>query len=461
MDDDHGPQVLWAIYALVAGEPDYLQFWGVLLLKLIIVIVCGILSAIFSGSEVAILSVKRIRMMELKEEGNKAALILLKILEKPSQIVSTLLVANTTVNVVMVVLWTNSLISLSVLYGWSSFILVVGGLFLTMVIILFCEILPKNLFHSNPEFYVLHYARFLYLTIRTAHWLVWLTYNASKLVLRVFGITLSSGVTLITEEEIIDLIETGEEEGIIQEQEKEMIHSIFEFGDLRVRDVMVPRVDMIALRQTANVADALAKVVDTGHSRIPIYGKDRDDIIGLLYAKDLLDKLGDENVEDNTLQDLIQDVEYVPEEMPLSNLFKLMKRKKNHFAIVVDEYGGTAGFVTIEDILEEIVGEIQDEYDQQETTVKEDKGVWVVEGKLNLHDLEDLVDIEIPQNGADTVGGLIYSELGRIPDVGNIIELAGLTFKILRVNNQRITEIEIRKAKKTRHATETEKRVKE
>jgi CBS domain containing-hemolysin-like protein len=419
----------------------------IILFKFFIIVICGYLSAIFSGSEVAILSANRIRLLELKEEGNRAAKILLDILERPSQIVSTLLVANVTANVVMVVLWANIIIVLSAYYGFDSWVLVAGGVFLTTVLILFCEILPKNLFHQNPEYHALKRAGFLKFTIVVSTPIVWLAYNLSKLLLRIVGITLSSSAAPISEEEIIDLIETGEEEGVIQEHEREMIHSIFEFGDLRVRDVMIPRVDMNALKHTAKMSDALKMVVETGHSRIPVYGKDRDNIVGLIYAKDLLDRLSNENVNEMPLKDLIREVEFVPEEMALSKLFNDMKRKKNHFAIVADEYGGTAGLVTIEDVLEEIVGEIEDEFDQEEPLAREEKGVWIVEGKLNLHDLEDLVDVEFPENGADTVGGLIYMQLGRIPDEGNQIEMSGLIFKIHKVENQRITEIEIRKAK--------------
>jgi len=434
LDDDPGPGNLWVL---------------IILFKFFIIVICGYLSAIFSGSEVAILSASRIRLLELKEEGNRAAKILLDILKRPSRIVSTLLVANVTANVVMVVLWANVLIVLSDKYGFDSWFLVAGGIVLTTGLILFCEILPKNLFHQNPEYHALKRAGFLKFTIVVSTPVVWLAYNLSKLLLRMVGITLSSSAAPISEEEIIDLIETGEEEGVIQEHEREMIHSIFEFGDLRVRDVMIPRVDMNALKHTAKMSDALKMVVETGHSRIPVYGKDRDNIVGLIYAKDLLDRLSDENVNEMPLNDLIREVEFVPEEMALSKLFNDMKRKKNHFAIVADEYGGTAGLVTIEDVLEEIVGEIEDEFDQEEPLAREEKGVWIVEGKLNLHDLEDLVDVEFPENGADTVGGLIYMQLGRIPDEGNQIEMSGLIFKIHKVENQRITEIEIRKARQT------------
>lgn len=432
MDDDPGPGSLWVL---------------IIFIKFFMIVICGYLSAIFSGSEVAILSVNRMRLLELSEEGNRAANILLNILERPSKVVSTLLVANVTANVVMVVLWANIIIVLSPYYGFDSWVLVAGGFLLTTFLILFCEILPKNLFHQNPEHHALKRAAFLRFTIVVSAPVVWLAYNMSKLLLKVVGITLSSSAAPITEEEIIDLIETGEEEGVIQEYEREMIHSIFEFGDLRVRDVMIPRVDMNALKHTSKLSDALKMVVETGNSRIPVYGKNRDDIVGLIYAKDLLDKLVDKNVDELPLKDIVQEVEFVPEEMVVSKLFNNMKSKKNHFAIVVDEYGGTAGLVTIEDILEEIVGEIEDEFDLDDPVSQEEEGVWIVEGKLNLHDLSDLVEVEFPENGADTVGGLIYLKLGRIPDEGNQIEMSGLIFKIQKVENQRIAEIEIRKAK--------------
>lgn len=465
MDDDPGSSSLWAVIKIFGSAALNEQDWALTGLKLIIVVICGILSRLYSGSEVAILSVNRIRLLELREQGRKTAGILLEILEKPNLIISTLLVANTTVNVIMVVVWTNILLTINSTYQldhnfvWDSvtagsLVITGGGILLTAVLVMFCEIHPKRLFYKNPEFYALNLAVFLKRAIIIFRPIVYITFNVSRSLLKLFGVRISTESSHITEEEIIDLIETGEEEGLIQEHEKEMIHSIFEFGDLKVKDIMVPRVDMHALNKDANVTEALRLIVERGHSRIPVYRRDRDDIIGIVYAKDLLGMLADEAFTKMRVEQIMREVEFVPEEMPLSNLFNEMKRKKTHFAIVADEYGGTAGLVTIEDVLEEIVGEIEDEFDVAKPLYHENKGVWIVNGKLNLHDLEDLLDMEFPENGADTVGGLIYMILGRIPDVGDLIEYNGATFKVLSVQNQRITEIEVRKPLVTRISEE-------
>jgi putative hemolysin len=475
LDDDPGSSSLWAVMLVSGGmagnTSDFSGEWLTVLLKLILISVCAYLSAIFSGSEVAILSVNRIRLLELREQNNFSAKILLEILKKPNQIVSTLLVGNTTVNVVMVVLWTSILLRVNhvgqlndihlVTVGGlginaGSLVLLFGGLLLTLFIVLFCEVLPKNLFHKNPEYYALKYAGFLESIIKTLTPLVWFTFNISKNILKLFGVKISSASAPITEDEIIDLIETGEHEGLIQEQEKEMIHSIFEFGDLRVRDVMVPRVDMNALKDVTTMTDALKMIVETGHSRVPVYHGNRDNIIGLIYAKDLLEKLGAGDIEQFKLIDMVREVEFVPEEMLLSNLFGEMKRKKNHFAIVADEYGGTAGLVSIEDVLEEIVGEIEDEYDVEEPLYRKEQSAWIVDGKLNLHDLEDIIETEIPENGADTVGGLLYQHLGRIPNAGDTVNLNEVSFTVRTVDNQRISEVEIRIVQKTQKETQME-----
>jgi CBS domain containing-hemolysin-like protein len=308
-----------------------------------------------------------------------------------------------------------------------------------------CEIFPKNLFHRNPESQALARAGFLKGIIIICRPLVWLIYKIAKFLVRLFGISLSGTSAPITQEEIIDLIETGEEEGIIKTEEREMIHSIFEFGDLKVRDVMIPRVDMVALSAKSSFKEALDKIVKTGHSRLPVYGETRDDIVGLLYAKDLLGKLGQKDFEKFSIEKLYREIEFVPEEMPVSNLFKDLKRKKTHFAIVVDEYGGTAGIVTIEDVLEELVGEIEDEFDKSHKMHRFDGDTLLVKSKLPLRDLEELTNVEIPANGADTIGGLIFQKLGRIPSEGEEIVIGNLSFKIRSIEKKRIKEIQVRK----------------
>ena len=450
------------------SDPGSGSLWAIIFIKLIIISVCAYLSAIFSGSEVAILSLNRIRLFELSESGDRRAKTLLKILETPSEIVSSLLVANTTVNVVMVVLWTNILMSImfseeniwrissilpetivlksfDLIISTKALLLGVGGAFITALIIMMCEIFPKNLFHRNPETQALARAYFLNAIITLTKPPAKLIYGISKLVVRAFGISLSGSSAPITEDEIIDLIETGEETGVIKTGERDMIHSIFEFGDLKVKDIMIPRVDMVALSIKSSLKDALDMIVKSGHSRLPVYGESKDDVLGLLYAKDLLGKLGQKDFEKLSLEKLHRDVEYVTDEMLLSNLFNEMKRKKAHFAIVVDEYGGTAGIVTIEDVLEELVGEIEDEFDKSHKLHIYDGDKWIVKSKLNLHDLETLTDVALPENGADTVGGLIFQKLGRIPSEGEEIEIGKLTFRIRSVEKKRIKEIEVRK----------------
>jgi len=440
------------------SDPGSGSLWAIIFIKLIIISVCAYLSAIFSGSEVAILSLNRMRLLELADGGDRRAKILLYILETPSEIVSALLVANTTVNVIIVVLWTNILLGISrnlpdytifkplnLIMSTKVLLVAIGGILVTIFIVVICEMFPKNYFHKNPESQALSRAGFLKALITISRPLVRLIYIMAKSIVRIFGISLSGTSSPITEEEIINLIETGEETGVIKTGERDMIHSIFEFGDLKVKDIMIPRVDMVALSIKSSLKDALDMIVKSGHSRLPVYGESKDDILGLLYAKDLLGKLGQKDFEKLPIEKLHRDVEYVTDEMLLSNLFNEMKRKKSHFAIVVDEYGGTAGIVTIEDVLEELVGEIEDEFDKSHKLHIYDGDKWIVKSKLNLHDLETLTDVALPENGADTVGGLIFQKLGRIPSEGEEIEIGKLTFRIRSVEKKRIKEIEVRK----------------
>jgi CBS domain containing-hemolysin-like protein len=221
------------------------------------------------------------------------------------------------------------------------------------------------------------------------------------------------------------MVTVGEDEGVLEEQEKEMIHSIFEFGDLVAREIMVPRVDISALDISSSVDDAVSLIVRTGHSRVPIYEETADRIKGILYAKDILRHAEDGDLDRITIADILRpSTMFVPETKDLSSLLEEMRAAKAHLAIVLDEYGGTAGIVTIEDILEEIVGDIQDEYDKplERLVSREEDGSFVVDAKLGLHDFDDEIGVYLPEeDGVETVGGLLYQLLGRIPNVGETV----------------------------------------
>ena len=261
-----------------------------------------------------------------------------------------------------------------------------------------------------------------------------------------FGADPRKTADTVTEEEIRMLVDTGSEMGFIEESQKEMINNIFEFDDLDAGDIMTHRTDMTA----AEISDPLSEIVslsmDNGYSRIPVYDDDPDNIVGIAYVKDLLKYIGTDLPEDVTLRDIIREPVFVPESMPCGDLFKQMTDKHTQMAIVVDEFGGTAGIVTLEDVLESIVGNIQDEYDDEEEEIsKIDDTTFTVDGVTYIDELDEVFHVTLPEGDYDTVGGFIISELGYLPQDGemNVVEYKNLRFTVLNVEDRRIGKVKI------------------
>lgn len=252
----------------------------------------------------------------------------------------------------------------------------------------------------------------------------------------------SEADALLNDEDLRQLVNPAEEKNPIEESEKAMIASILEMDETVVREVMVPRIDMVAVEVETSLHEALSVIIEAGHSRIPVYEEHVDYIVGILYAKDLL-KCFHDNRADAPIRDLLRSAYFVPVSKKVNTLLKEMQNERVHIAVVVDEYGGTAGLVTIEDLIEEIVGEIQDEYDSEEENFVEAMGVniYVLNARLDLYSLSKLLDVELPDEAADTLGGLIYSLLGHVPEQGEVVECAGWRFTVLSLDGQRIDHV--------------------
>lgn len=253
-----------------------------------------------------------------------------------------------------------------------------------------------------------------------------------------------SGRRKITEEEIHELMDAGEEEGLINEEENEMIRSIFTLRDTVVREIMVPRTDMACIPVDAPVREVISEIIACGHSRIPVYDGTIDNIVGLMYAKDLLKYWG---MNDSAIlvKKIMRMPYFIPEAKNLEELLQEFKKKRVHMAIVIDEYGGTSGLVTIEDLLEQIVGDIQDEYDVEEDwLVEESDGSIVVDARLPIEELEEYFDIKIERDKFDTVGGLIFHLTGRIPQAGEEVSNHAIHLTVLAADERKISKVRIR-----------------
>jgi CBS domain containing-hemolysin-like protein len=312
---------------------------------------------------------------------------------------------------------------------------------MTIVIFVFAEIAPRNFAVQRPDQAALASATLVYgigrLLSPLGKALIAIS-NAAMVILP--GKALPKG-PFVTEDEIRHLVDVAEEEEEIEEEERELIHSIFEFGDTVVREVMVPRPDMVALPASATVDEALEMISERGYSRIPIYEGDVDNITGVVYAKDLLKRI--RNLKrDARLSSVGRAPLFVPEQKKVPELLREMQAQRIHIAIVVDEYGGTAGLVTIEDLLEEIVGEIVDEYDREEELIEQiDENRLRVDARVPIDEVNEALGVQLPEDEWDTVGGLVFGLTGRVPRPGERLRYDSVEFVTERVSGRRIQKV--------------------
>jgi CBS domain containing-hemolysin-like protein len=315
-----------------------------------------------------------------------------------------------------------------------------------LVMVLFGEMIPSAFAASRPEMIAIWAARPMSILMTFLSPLSRLMLWVSGRVMALFG---GHGDTpYVTEEEIKTLVDAGSEEGVLEDEEKAMIYSIFQFGDMIAREVMIPRIDIIALDSSASIQRALETVLKHGHSRIPIYEDTIDSIIGLLYAKDLLRLFLDQKSTPNrNVRELIRPAYFIPETKKAGVLLEDLQQRKIHMAIVVDEYGGTAGLVTIEDLVEEIVGDIQDEYDPDEeaeyTRITDDE--YLFDAGINLIEVNNVMDVDLPNDESDTLGGYIFSMLGKVPLMGETYSTERLVIKVEQITGRRIRKVRVTK----------------
>jgi gliding motility-associated protein GldE len=398
-----------------------------------------LLSAFFSGSETAYLAVSRAKIRKLAKDGDPRAQVLLHLIEHPNRVLVTILVGNNLVNITAASLAT----SLAIEAFGSKGIGIATGV-VTLIVLIFGEITPKSYSATNAEKVALFVARPIYLLMKLLAPLVLLLSKFAKLLVKSFGGEVKLG-PFITEEELKMLVEVGEEVGAIEKEEKEMISGIFEFGETDVREVMVPRIDMKCIDAKESIETARKLILETGHSRIPVYEGSIDNIIGILYAKDLLKYLNSKGAKPKSLREIIRPAYFVPETKKLDDLLREFQQNRVQIAIVVDEYGGTAGMVTLEDILEEIVGEIKDEYDVAEEEPLEhiDEKQVIVDARMSIHDVNEALDINLPEEEFDTIGGLVFNTIGRIPSPGDEVEIDGVKLRVEKMRGRRIMKVRV------------------
>jgi len=398
------------------------------------------LSAFFSATETAFFSANKIRIRHLAEEGNKKAVAAWRLLEQPNRLISTVLVGNNIVNIAATALATTLAIAA---FGNSGAGIATGVM--TVLVLVFGEITPKTMASRRAEEFVLSAGRIVDFLGVVFYPVVRILNIITGLLLKPFGGKLPEN-PLVTEEELRMLVNVGKEEGLLEEDEREMIDSIFEFDDTLVREIMVPRIDIAAVSVDETLDAVIRLVIDLGHSRIPVYENTVDNIIGVIYAKDLLEPLLEKHDEMPPIRRLMRLAYYVPESKKVRDLFAEMRKEKVHMAIVLDEYGGTAGLVTIEDVIEEIVGEIQDEFDKEEKSIEFlDDGTLLVDARTSIYDINELLELDLPDDEFDTISGLVFHILGKPPQEGEKVEIDNLHVVVEKVAGRRIVKLRLKK----------------
>ena len=407
-----------------------------MIINLIGFVLLLILSGFFSGSETAFMSANRVRIRELANEGDKKAKRVDQLLEDQTELLTTILIGNNLVNIAASAIATSIAIEI---FGSKGVGIATGVV--TFVILVFGEITPKSLGNSNP----IEYAKLAAIVL---YWLEKILYPVilffTVLIKKMIGENKMISSAFISEEEVRRFVNVSEEEGAIKESEKEMIQSVFEFDDIVVKEIMVPRIDMVCINKNASIEELVDLAVDKGHSRIPVFEDSIDDIIGLIYVKDLLQLLqkGKENL---TLEDLIKPIYFIPESKQINKLLKEMQNRREHMAVILDEYGGTSGLITIEDLLEEIVGDIQDEYDLEDKQINliNNKEI-LVDARVDLDDLNDILPFELlDEESYETISGFVLHKLGYLPDEGEKVELEGIVIEIEKIEEHRIQKLRI------------------
>jgi putative hemolysin len=393
-------------------------------------------SAFFSASETALMSLSPLKVRHMIEEKHKHAKVVARLVENPPRLLGAILVGNNLVNIGASAIATALAIDLFGDVGIS-----IATVVMTVIVLIFAEITPKSLAADKAEQVALRVAKPVLYFTKLFTPLVWLLTRITGLLVRLLGGHSDGDAAVITERELKTMIDVGHEEGVLEGQERQMIQNVFRFADSRVREVMIPRTDAVMLSDDATYDEALALFREEGYSRLPVYGEHLDEILGVLHVKDLLFY---EAPDAFRVHDAMKPVFFTYEFQRTLAVLEEMKKERVRLAVVLDEYGGTVGIVTMEDLVEEIVGELADEYDEPEPNiVLIREGQYILSGATSISQLNNETGLDIESADVDSIGGYITYRLDRLPDKGEVIELEGFTVTILEVSQNRILRLKM------------------
>lgn len=430
---------------------------GSIIFKLLLLFVLVIINAFFAMSEIAIISLNDNVVDKQAEEGNKKAKKVKKLTENPSNFLSTIQIGVTLAGFLtsasasssFAAGLTEKLVSLgtpipeNIISGASVVLITIIMSYFSLV---FGELAPKRMAMQKPEKIAYAVVGILLVVKSITAPFVKVLSASTNLIVRLFGFDPNANEEIVTEEEIRMMVDVGQEKGVIEDIQKEMIDNIFDFDDIDVSDIMTHRTDMFAVEDTDGLEQVVSISIEHGYSRIPVFHEDPDNIIGIVYIKDLLKYISSALPKNQGPKDVMREAYYVPFSKNCGELFNEMCEKRVQMAVVVDEYGGTAGIVTMEDLLEAIVGNIQDEYDNEDEEIVEvSENVFTIDGTAYIEEVNELVGDIIPEGDYDTLGGFLISRLGYLPKDGDMtgVDFENLKFTILNVEERRIGKIRV------------------
>ena len=422
--------------------------------ELILLFILILANAYFAAAEIAFISLNDAKLDMQVKEGNKKAKSIKKILDNPSKFLATIQIGITLAGFLSSAFASEAFASelAPILHGWipylsletwNSISIVLITIILSYFTLILGELVPKRIamkYYEKIAFGTVGVIKTI--ATFTAPFVKLLTFS-TNVVSKLFGVSETEEET-VTEEEIRMMVDVGEEKGIIEKEEREMINNVFEFNDTVVSEIMVPRTEIYAVDMNLSISKVIEEITkddDFRYSRIPVYDETIDEIKGVVYIKDILLSTKNKNVK---IKNLVKDAYYVPETKPVNELFEELRKNRLQIAIVVDEYGGTAGVVTMEDILEEIVGEIYDEYDEVKMVYEKiDENTYILNGSMSVSEVEKVLDISIPEGDYDTISGYLIEELGRIPSEKEkpVIETPTVIYKVEKTKDMRIIKI--------------------
>ena len=409
---------------------------NILQIGLLIVLLLG--SGFFSASETSLMSLSKIRIRYMEEEGVKGAKLVSSLIEKSSDLLSSILVGNNVVNIAATSVSTSLFISI---FGDGG--VAIATAVMTVLVLIFGEITPKTIAANSPEKIAVIVSKPISIIMKITKPIVWVFNLLTGIIFKIMGIENDGVKPFITEEELKAMVNVSHEEGVLEMEEREIINNVFQFGDMQAKEAMIQRLDMVAI----DIEDSYDEIIELFKSeklsRLPVYQESIDDIVGILNIKDII-FLSDEEIQNFNIKNYVREAFFTYEFKKITQLLEEMKKEKSQMAIVVDEYGGTAGLLTIEDLVEVIVGDIDDEYDEEEEEiVKVSDNEYLVEGSTKISDVNEQIGINFESDEFDSIGGFIIGYLKRIPEENELIEVGNVKFSVESIDKNRINKIRI------------------